>query len=132
MSAKKVLRAIAPKDDGAQVMTSVATELDEHEMMTRGSFHPLVRTHPVTGEKGLYVDQTYAVGIEGLTHPESAALVSFLCDHITQPVFTCRLRWAPSTFVMWDNCTTLHHAFNDYDGFRREMYRTIVEGSVPR
>ena len=63
--------------------------------------------------------------------PEARALIDFLVEHITQPAFTCRLRWEPGTFVMWDNRATMHHAFNDYDGFRREMYRTIVEGEVP-
>jgi alpha-ketoglutarate-dependent taurine dioxygenase len=96
-----------------------------------GAFHPLVRTHPVSGEKSLYVDESYAVGIEGMTSAEARPLISFLAAHITQHAFTCRLRWEPGMLVLWDNRICLHHASNDYDGFRRELYRTTVQGEVP-
>ncbi len=104
---------------------------DELQRKVDGSFHPLVRTHPRTGEKGLYCDSTYAVGIEGMTEAESASILGFLVGHITQPAFTCRLRWAPGTFVIWDNRLCVHQAFNDHDGFRRELYRTTISGEVP-
>ena len=97
----------------------------------QGNYHPLVRTHPKSGEKALYCDKTYAVGIEGLTGDEAKPLLQFLGDHITQPAFTCRLRWEPKTFVLWDNRICVHQAFNDYDGFRREMYRTTIAGESP-
>lgn len=96
-----------------------------------GSLHPLVRTHPVSGEKALYCDETYAVGIDGLTEAEAEPLLKFLVAHITQAAFTCRLRWAPGTFALWDNRVCLHQAFNDYDGYRRELYRTTIAGEVP-
>jgi taurine dioxygenase len=96
-----------------------------------GAFHPLVRTHPVTGEKALYCDQTYACGLEGLTGAEAEPILGFLVAHITQPAFTCRLRWAPGTLALWDNRLCVHQAFNDYDGFRREMYRTTIAGERP-
>jgi taurine dioxygenase len=96
-----------------------------------GRCHPLVRTHPVSGEKALYVDETYAVGIEGLTGAEASPLLAFLAAHITQHAFTCRLRWEPQMLVLWDNRLCVHHASNDYDGYRREMYRTTIEGEVP-
>lgn len=97
-----------------------------------GTAHPLVRTHPVSGERALYCDKTYATGIEGLTEAEAEPLLRFLSDHVTQPAFTCRLRWAPGTFAVWDNRLCVHQAFNDHDGYRREMYRTTVAGEVPR
>jgi taurine dioxygenase len=97
----------------------------------RGSSHPLVRTHPVTGERSLYCDKTYSVGIEGLTEAEAEPLLTFLSDHVTQPAFTCRLRWKPGTFAVWDNRLCVHQAFNDHDGYRREMYRTTVAGESP-
>ena len=93
---------------------------------------PAAITHPATGEKSLYCDETYAVGIDGLTAAEAAPLLKFLVGHITQPAFTCRLRWAPKTFALWDNRICVHQAFNDYDGFRRELYRTTIAGEVPR
>lgn len=98
----------------------------------QGATHPLVRTHPVSGERSLYCDGAYAIGIEGLTEPEAEALLEFLVAHMTQPAFTCRLRWAPGTFALWDNRICVHQAFNDYDGHRRELYRTTVAGEVPR
>lgn len=94
----------------------------------KGAFHPLVRTHPVSGEKAVYCDPAYSVGIDGMSEPEADALLSFLVTHITQPAFTCRLRWAPKTFALWDNRLCIHQAFNDYEGMRRELYRTTVAG----
>jgi len=105
---------------------------DELAAKVNGSFHPLVRTHPVTGEKALYCDSSYAIGIEGLHPEESAPILRFLAEHITQPAFTCRLRWEPKTLTLWDNRLCVHQAFNDYDGYRREMYRTTIAGEVPR
>jgi taurine dioxygenase len=96
-----------------------------------GRTHPLIRTHPVTGEKALYVDKTYTAGIEGLTSAEAAPLLAFLVEHLTQPAFTCRLRWEPGAYVAWDNRICVHQAFNDYQGFRRELYRTTIAGEVP-
>jgi alpha-ketoglutarate-dependent taurine dioxygenase len=96
-----------------------------------GHFHPLIRTHPRTGEKALYCDESYAVGIEGMAAYESAPILKFLRDFIVQAAFTCRLRWEIGTFAMWDNRLCLHQAFNDYDGFRRELYRTTVAGERP-
>jgi alpha-ketoglutarate-dependent taurine dioxygenase len=104
---------------------------DEIVRKVKGSFHPLVRTHPVTGEKSLYCDQTYAAGFEGMTAAEAEPLLRFLVSHITQPAFTCRLRWEAGTFAIWDNRICVHQAFNDYDGFRRELYRTTIAGEAP-
>jgi alpha-ketoglutarate-dependent taurine dioxygenase len=103
----------------------------ERSAAIEGRAHPLVRTHPVTGEVSLYVDEVYATGIDGMTGEESRALLDFLTRHITQHGFTCRLRWEPDMFVLWDNHTTVHLAANDYDGYRREMYRTTMAGEVP-
>ena len=97
----------------------------------KGSFHPLVRTHPATGEKALYVDGAYAIGIEGMTDEESRSILDFLAEHLVQHAFTCRLRWEPDMLVAWDNRLVVHQAFNDYQGFRREMYRTTVVGETP-
>jgi alpha-ketoglutarate-dependent taurine dioxygenase len=112
-------------------MTSVAPEFKARGYSKEGQLHPLIRTHPKTGKRSLYVDQTYSTGIDGLRKPEAQALIDFLTEHIIQPAFTCRLRWENNTLVMWDNRATVHHAFNDYDGYRREMFRTIVEGEAP-
>ncbi len=68
---------------------------DDLRRKIRGSIHPLVRTHAVTREKALYIDSSYALGIDGMEEEESAPILRYLCDHITQPAFTCRLRWEP-------------------------------------
>ena len=96
-----------------------------------GSFHPMVRTHPVTGEKALYLDASYAVGIQGMTPEESRPILDFLAEHLVQHAFTCRLRWEPDMVAVWDNRLCVHQAFNDYQGQRREMYRTTVVGETP-
>ena len=96
-----------------------------------GSHHPLVRTHPRTGEKALYCDRTYAVGLKGLTPDEARPILDFLIEHVTQPAFTCRLRWEAGTLAVWDNRLCVHQAFNDHDGHRREMYRTTIAGETP-
>jgi taurine dioxygenase len=118
------LGRLAATRDGGQLS-------DEIQRKLKGAFHPLVRTHPITGEKALYCDETYASGIEGMTEAEAAPILAFLVQHITQPAFTCRLRWEKGTFVLWDNRICVHQAFNDYDGFRREMYRTTIAGETP-
>jgi alpha-ketoglutarate-dependent taurine dioxygenase len=104
---------------------------DDLHRKIRGSVHPLVRTHPVTGEQALYIDSSYGVGIEGMSPEESAPIIRFLSDHITQPAFTCRLRWEPDMLVIWDNRLCVHQAYNDYQGHRRELYRTTVAGEKP-
>ena len=97
-----------------------------------GAAHPLVRTHPVTGEKALYCDGSYAVGLEGLLDTEARPILDFLVAHMTQPALTCRLRWEPDMVALWDNRLCIHQAFNDYDGYRRELYRTTIAGERPQ
>jgi alpha-ketoglutarate-dependent taurine dioxygenase len=105
---------------------------EDMQKKINGAMHPLVRSHDVSGEKSLYCDGSYAVGIEGMKPEESAPLLQFLTSHITQPAFTCRLRWEAGMLVMWDNRLSVHQAFNDYDGYRREMYRTTIAGEKPQ
>jgi taurine dioxygenase len=93
--------------------------------------HPLVRTHPVTGRKALFVSPVYTVGIEGLTAPEEEAILGFLFKHLTQDQFIYRHRWRPGMVLMWDNRCTMHFAEGGYDGHLRVMHRTTVAGEVP-
>lgn len=131
MSAGDVINEVK-KDAGEDLKKLGSMELSfDPAPIIAGAFHPLVRTHPVTGEKALYVDGSYAMGIEGLTDREAEPLLGFLRDHVTQAAFTCRLRWETNTLAMWDNRCCLHHAFNDHDGYRREMFRITVLGEVP-
>jgi taurine dioxygenase len=118
-------------DGEPSALGDIQLDIDTQKMID-GWFHPLVRTHPKSGEKALFVENAYSHGIEGMTEPEADGLLTFLKQHVTQPAFSCRLRWEPKTFVVWDNRICIHQAFNDYDGFRREMYRTTVLGEVPQ
>jgi taurine dioxygenase len=93
--------------------------------------HPLVRTHPVTGRKALYVSPVYTTGIEGLTVAESQAILGFLFKHMTDEAFVYRHRWRPGMVLMWDNRCTAHFAEGGYDGHLRVMHRTTVAGEVP-
>ena len=93
--------------------------------------HPLVRTHPVTGRKSLFVSPVYTVGIEGLTPKESQAVLGFLFAHMVQDEFIYRHRWAPKMLLMWDNRCTMHLAEGGYDGHLRVMHRTTVAGDTP-
>jgi len=117
---------------GRLAATRDADELPEHiRKKVEGSVHPIIRTHPATGEKALYLDGTYAVGIEGMTAEEATPILDFLLTFIVQHEFTCRLRWERDMLVLWDNRLCVHQAFNDYQGCRRELYRTTVAGETP-
>lgn len=93
--------------------------------------HPLVRTHPVTGRKALFVSPVYTVGVEGMTVKESQAVLGFLFAHIVQDEFVYRHKWKKDMLLMWDNRCTVHFAEGGYDGHLRVMHRTTVAGDVP-
>jgi len=94
--------------------------------------HPIVRTHPFTGKKCLYIMRDDCTGIEGLEGDEAEALITALADHIVKPAFVYRHQWRPGDLLMWDNCTVQHRAVQDYDlPQRRLMHRTTMGGSAP-
>ncbi|HET6184604.1 MAG TPA: TauD/TfdA family dioxygenase [Acetobacteraceae bacterium] len=92
--------------------------------------HPLVRTHPETGRKALYIG-AHVVQFEGMTEEESRPLIKFLMSHSTRPEFTCRFRWETGSLAFWDNRCTQHFAINDYPAETRIMHRITVKGDVP-
>ncbi|TFH43389.1 MAG: hypothetical protein E4H01_12130, partial [Lysobacterales bacterium] len=93
--------------------------------------HPVVRAHPVTGRKSIFVNPGYTTRILGMTHEESAAVLDFLHVHSTRPEFIYRHRWALGDLVMWDNRSTMHHAIGDYGDAHRHMHRTTISGEAP-
>ena len=92
--------------------------------------HPLIRVHPETGRKALYLGG-HSHFFEGMTAPESAPLIKFLKDHAVRSEFTCRFRWQPGSMAIWDNRCAQHNAINDYHGQRRVMHRITIQGDRP-
>ena len=93
--------------------------------------HPVVRTHPVSGNKGLYVNPQFTIQIKGMKPKESRALLDLLFSLVHVPEYQFRLRWTPGTITFWDNTLTQHYAANDYYPERRRMERTAVIGDRP-
>ena len=94
--------------------------------------HPVVRTHPETGRKALYVNVAHTARFRDMTEAESQPILDFLCRHLTRPEFTCRFQWRPGSIAFWDNRATQHNPVNDYHGHRRLMHRITLAGDRPR
>ena len=93
--------------------------------------HPVVRTHPETGRKALYVNTGHTLRFRGMSEPESAPLLDFLYRHQVKLEFTCRWQWRVGDLAWWDNRCTQHNPVNDYHGHRRRLHRITLEGDVP-
>ena len=114
------------KDGSSISMTVTPSEEAEKEVI-----HPVIRTHPETGRKLLFVNSNFTQRFAGWSEEESLPLLEFLWTHATQPAFTCRFQWRKGSIAFWDNRCTQHLAMNDYQGQRREMHRVTVCGDKP-
>ena len=120
-------RAIHPKNNSYTSM-KVRAGGPEAEIEVE---HPVVRTHPETGRKGLFVNRGFTVRFKGWTEEESTPLLEYLYTHAVRPEFTCRFKWEKGSIAFWDNRCTHHFAINDYHGKRRSMHRVTVCGDRP-
>jgi taurine dioxygenase len=105
-------------------------KVKEPEGVQTTSVHPLVRTHPETGRKSIFIGG-HVRHFDGMTEAESQPLIEFFMKHSTRPEFTCRVRWQTGTLTFWDNRCTQHFAINDYPEETRVMHRITVCGDVP-
>jgi taurine dioxygenase len=93
--------------------------------------HPVVRTHPLSGRKGLFINSLFTSSIEGMKERESRALLAFLCTHMESPEYSCRMHWQPDSIAFWDNRITQHRPINDYWPQHRRMQRITIDGDRP-
>jgi taurine dioxygenase len=110
----------------------IAESPTKHSQRIYRAEHPVVRTHPETGRRALYVNVAHTAHFKGWTEAESAPLLGYLHRHQVKPEFTCRFQWQPGSIALWDNRAALHFPVNDYHGYRRVMHRITLQGDRPR
>jgi taurine dioxygenase len=108
--------------------SAVREDADWRETLSE---HPVIRTHPETGRKALFVNMAYTHRFAGMTEEESRPLLDYLLDHAHKPEFTCRFRWEQGSVAVWDNRCTLHIAVNDVWDAPRIMHRVQMSGDRP-
>ncbi len=135
-SLKKKLSRMNARHSSRHVFGSIRAEKNDDtvgriknsDSAKQDAIHPVIVTHPETGQKLLYVNPTFTLGFEGWTVEESKPLLDYLYYHATKPEFTCRFKWKIGSIAFWDNRSTWHLAVNDYHGERRLMHRITIEG----
>jgi taurine dioxygenase len=103
-----------------------------HSSASETNTHPVVRTHPETGRRALFVNRYFVKQFEGMTEEESAPLLGYLFEHSVLPEYTFRHRWKESDLIIWDNRCTLHYAIHDYGDAERVLDRINVRGDRPK
>src|ERR1051325_841985 len=122
---------VGADNDYARMDGLGAMKILRNEAAHRETEHPVVRTHPETGRKCLYVNRNFTIRFKDMTVEESRPLLQFLFEHAVRPEFTCRFRWEPGSIAFWDNRCVQHYALNDYHGHRRVMHRVTINGDRP-
>ena len=124
---------------GAKLPRSARMRTSQSMTISRGNAeadiersHPAVRLHPESGRRALFVNPIYTTRFDGMEESESGPLLDALYAEATRPEYTCRFQWRNGSVAVWDNRCTMHLAANDYDGYRRLLYRTTVGGERPQ
>ncbi len=107
------------------------TDVTIDDAANEENIHPIVRTHPETGRKALYVNAPHTIGIGGMKQEESEPILDYLYSYCARPDFTCRFAWRKNSIAFWDNRCVLHYALNDYPGQKRVMHRLTIDGDTP-
>ena len=105
--------------------------VNRNNIKTPVANHPLIRTHPITGKKAIYVNRTFTTGIEGMNKNESSSILEFLFDHCEHVNFQIRYRWNKNDMAFWDNRCTMHRAIWDYWPNERKGRRVTIKGDKP-
>ena len=119
-------RGFFAKETAARAMKIISS----HEADARQK-QPLVRVHPASGRRSLFINPNYTICIDGMTEDESEAVLGYLYKHMLQDRFIYKHTWQPNMLIMWDNRCVLHSAQGGYDGHQRIMHRTVVAGERP-
>jgi taurine dioxygenase len=129
----KAVHNLSKRYAGNRMHNSTRKELTvEQRARNPDRIHPVIRTHPNTGRKCIYVDETYTTGICDMPDDKARGILNRLLDHCTQPQFYYRHQWRAGDLLVWDNCATQHKSTFDYAlPQRRLLYRTTVKGGVP-
>ena len=130
---QRLLSGLSALHDGGRFRAIAKDEAQRKDLEARQSaVHPVVRTHPVTGRKALFVNSVFTKGIVGMKPAESRALLGFLFEHLASPDFSCRFRWRKDSIAMWDNRCTQHRVLADALPEYRRMERVTLIGDAPR
>ena len=128
---QRFLEAMTAVHDGEYVYRGRYDGANEEGKTYPQSEHPVVRTHPVSGRKALFVNRTFTTRIVELARHESDAVLQMVLGHIERPEFQCRFQWHPGSVAFWDNRCAQHHAMWDYYPHRRRGLRVTIKGDVP-
>ncbi len=125
------LRTYNLYDKQAPRSRQMAAKIPDQDKPAAPAIHPLVRVHPETGRRGLYLNEMQTTRrFDGMTEEESRPLIEYLLRHATRPEFTCRIRWEVGTLAIWDNRCLMHLALDDYPDHRRVMHRITLKGDA--
>ena len=129
----KGLKAVnsATKGTAAATRSDRVADAGMGEDRVLEAIHPVVRTHPETGRKALYVNTGHTVRFDGMSEEESRPILEYLFQHQIKPEFCCRFIWTPGAVAFWDNRCAQHYPVNDYHGYKRLLHRITLKGEKP-